>query len=104
MSGKKLCRHIFFYVVKRGFVGFKKCAGTMFNVDGLPKIFRNTLSNTISPRISNRFVFIFLFINTVLSSTVIFSEKQFSAFQQYNEGHGRDALHAKARATYACAA
>ena len=87
MSGKKLCRHSFFNGVKRGFVGFKKCAGTVFNVYGLPKISRNTRLNTISPRIKSRFVFLFLFINTVLSSTVIFLEKKIRTFQQYDEAH-----------------
>jgi hypothetical protein len=87
MSGKKLCRHGFSNGVKRGFVGFKKCAGTVSNVYGLPKISRNTRSNTISPRKKSRFVFLFLFINTVLSSTVIFLENKFRTFQQYDEAH-----------------
>ncbi len=80
MSGKKLCRHIFFYGVKRGFMGFKKCTGTYFNVYGLPKISRNTFSNTIITRINNRFVLIFIFINTLLSSTVLFLENKSSLF------------------------
>jgi hypothetical protein len=41
-SGKKLCRHTFFFGVNMGFVGLKRCAGTTFNVYGLPKIYRNT--------------------------------------------------------------
>ncbi len=82
-----MCRHTFFHGVNRGFVGLKRYAGTSFNVYGLPKISRNTLSNTISPPKKSRFVFLFLFKNTVLSSTIIFLEKKFITFQQYDEAH-----------------
>ena len=71
MSGKKLCRHGFSYGIKFDFVGFKTCAGTVFNAYGLPKIPRNTLLNKISPRINSRFVYIFLFINTILVFSAI---------------------------------
>ena len=73
MSAKTMCRHSFSYGVKRDFVGFKMCAGTVLNVYGLPQIPQYTLSTTISPRINSPFVYIFLFINTVLAFPLFFS-------------------------------
>ena len=37
----------FFHGVNKGFVGFKKCAGIVFYVYGLPQIPRNTMSSTV---------------------------------------------------------